>query len=233
MLRFDNVTLLQGDFVLQADFEIKTGDHVAVIGPSGAGKSTLISAVAGFLMPTQGAILWEGRDLAPLGPGQRPMSILFQDNNLFPHLTVFQNVGLGLRPDLRLSEEEKTKVYQALEQVGLQEKAQSKPAMLSGGQMARVAIARMVLRARPLMLLDEPFSALGPALKLEMLQLVSEAARASGATLLMITHDPEDARRIAQKTVLVAGGRALAPMDTQDALENPPAELAAYLGLDR
>lgn len=231
MLHFDKVTLMQGNFALQADFKIESGDHVAVIGPSGAGKSTLISAVAGFLAPTKGRILWDGQDLAPLGPGVRPMSILFQDNNLFPHLTVFQNVGLGLRPDLRLSTKEKKLVLQALEQVGLAAKADVKPSALSGGQMARVSIARMVLRARPLMLLDEPFSALGPALKSEMLQLVSDVAHETNATLLMITHDPEDARRIAEKTVLVAGGYALTPTDTHEALDNPPAELAAYLGV--
>jgi thiamine transport system ATP-binding protein len=231
MLRFENVTLVQGDFSLQADFEIATGAHVALLGPSGAGKSTLISAVAGFLLPTNGAILWEGQDLASMGPGDRPMSILFQDNNLFPHLTVFQNVALGLRPDLKLSKPQKTQVLEALEKVGLAEKADVKPAELSGGQRARVAIARMVLRARLIMLLDEPFSALGPALKREMLELVSTVARETNATLLMITHEPEDARRIAQETVLVAGGYARAPVATADALDNPPAELAAYLGV--
>lgn len=231
MLRFDDVTLTQGEFTLHADFEIPAGEQVALLGPSGAGKSTLLSAVAGFLAPTKGEVLWEGSDMAPLRPGARPMSILFQDNNLFPHLTVFQNVGLGLRPDLRLSKGEKTDINQVLEQVGLETKIDIKPSELSGGQRARVAIARMLLRARPLMLLDEPFSALGPALKNEMLELVSHVARDTGATLLMITHDPNDARRIAQKTVLVAGGQALAPLDTQEALSNPPEELASYLGV--
>lgn len=231
MLRFENVALKQGDFTLRADFEIATGAHVALLGPSGAGKSTLISAVAGFLLPVEGRVLWDGKDLAPLGPGKRPMSILFQDNNLFPHLTVFQNVALGVRPDLKLDKSQKAKVIEALGQVGLVSKAEVKPAEMSGGQRARVAIARMVLRARPIMLLDEPFSALGPALKREMLELVSSVARETNSTLLMITHEPEDARRIAQETVLVAGGRALAPVATSEALENPPEELAAYLGV--
>lgn len=231
MLYFDNVTLNQGDFSLQANFEIATGAHVALLGPSGAGKSTLLSAVAGFLRPARGKVIWQGQDLIPLSPGERPMSILFQDNNLFPHLTVFQNVALGVRPDLRLSNAQREQVIDALEQVGLVKKADVKPAEMSGGQRARVAIARMVLRARPIMLLDEPFSALGPALKKEMLELVSRVARQTNATLLMITHEPDDARRIAQETVLVAGGYALAPMPTDEALDNPPAELAAYLGV--
>lgn len=231
MLRFDDVTLEQGEFTLQANFEIPDGDQVAVIGPSGAGKSTLLSAVAGFLLPSKGKILWNNSDLATVRPGARPMSILFQDNNLFPHLTVEQNVGLGLRPDLKLSKAEQTKVREALAQVRLEGKADRLPASLSGGQLARVAISRMVLRKRPLMLLDEPFSALGPALKLEMLELVSRVATDTGATLLMITHNPEDARKIAPHTVIVAGGKALAPVDTQKALDKPPKELADYLGV--
>ncbi|WP_380054994.1 thiamine ABC transporter ATP-binding protein [Falsihalocynthiibacter sp. SS001] len=230
MLRFDNVLLEQGAFRLRADFSISEGDHVALIGPSGAGKSTLLAAVAGFLEPTEGSISWQGVDLGPLGPGDRPMNILFQDNNLFPHLTVSQNVGLGLRPDLKLSKAEIQKVNAALAQVGLDGKTERKPASLSGGQMARVAIARAVLRSRPLMLLDEPFSALGPALKREMLELVSRVAKDTGSTLLMITHEPEDARRIASKTIVIAGGKASAPVDTEEALSNPPKALAAYLG---
>lgn len=231
MLRFENISLKQGDFTLHADFEITKGAHVALLGPSGAGKSTLISAVAGFLLPSEGRVLWEGKDLATLRPGKRPMSILFQDNNLFPHLTVFQNVALGVRPDLKLDTAQKAKVVEALERVGLAAKSEVKPAEMSGGQRARVAIARMILRARPIMLLDEPFSALGPALKGEMLELVSSVAKQTNSTLLMITHEPQDALRIAQETVLVAGGRALAPVATSEALENPPDELAAYLGV--
>lgn len=231
MLRFENVALTQGDFRLSVDFDIAEGAHVALLGPSGAGKSTLLSAVAGFLMPQAGRILWQEQDLAPLSPGARPMSILFQDNNLFPHLTVFQNVGLGLGADLKLSTQDRTRVLDALERVGLRERAEAYPRALSGGQIARVAIARVLLRARPLMLLDEPFAALGPALKKEMLALVSEVATQVGATLLMISHDPEDAKSIAPQTVLVAAGRALAPQDTMPLLANPPKELAAYLGV--
>jgi thiamine transport system ATP-binding protein len=144
---------------------------------------------------------------------------------------VFQNVGLGLRADLKLSAQDKSRVLEALERVGLGDRADAYPRALSGGQIARVAIARVLLRARPLMLLDEPFAALGPALKKEMLALVSEVATQVGATLLMISHDPEDAKCIAPQTVLVAAGRAHAPQNTMELLANPPADLAAYLGV--
>lgn len=230
MLRFDGVEIVQGDFRLTADFTIRTGERVAVIGPSGAGKSTLLSVIAGFFAQSAGRILWDGRDLGPLPPGARPLSILFQDQNLFPHLTAGQNVALGLRPDLRLSGEDQARVSAALARVGLAGMEDRRPGTLSGGQQSRVALARVLLRARPLMLLDEPFSALGPALKVEMLDLVAEIAADTGATVLMVSHDPEDALRVAGQTVLVADGIAHAPRPTAALLADPPPALAAYLG---
>ncbi len=230
MLRFDGVEIVQGDFRLTADFTIRTGERVAVIGPSGAGKSTLLSVIAGFFAQSAGRILWDGRDIGPLPPGARPLSILFQDQNLFPHLTAGQNVALGLRPDLRLSGEDQARVSAALARVGLAGMEDRRPGTLSGGQQGRVALARVLLRARPLMLLDEPFSALGPALKVEMLDLVAEIAADTGATVLMVSHDPEDALRVAGQTVLVADGIAHAPRPTAALLADPPPALAAYLG---
>ncbi len=230
MLRFEGVEIVQGDFRLTADFTIGTGERVAVIGPSGAGKSTLLSVIAGFFAQSAGRILWDGRDLGPLPPGARPLSILFQDQNLFPHLTAGQNVALGLRPDLRLSGEDQARVSAALARVGLAGMEDRRPGTLSGGQQGRVALARVLLRARPLMLLDEPFSALGPALKVEMLDLVAEIAADTGATVLMVSHDPEDALRVAGQTVLVADGIAHAPRPTAALLADPPPALAAYLG---
>ncbi|MBK1635318.1 thiamine ABC transporter ATP-binding protein [Rhodovulum adriaticum] len=230
MLRFDKVTIRQGDFSLSADFTVPAGRIVALLGPSGAGKSTLIDTVAGFLAPDSGRILWQGTDITPLPPAARPVSVLFQDNNLFPHLSVAQNVGLGLRPDLRLSADQHAAVSAALHRVGLQDLERRKPAALSGGQRSRVALARMLLRARPVMLLDEPFAALGPALKADMLRLVAELADETGATVLMVTHDPGDARAIAQDTALVDGGRVAPPRDTGTLLADPPPALRAYLG---
>ena len=230
MLRLENLQIDLGNFRLSADFCVAAGATVAIIGPSGAGKSTLLNAIAGFITPASGRMSWDAQDLDGMAPGARPMSIIFQDSNLFGHLSAFQNVALGLRPSLRLNEVERRQVVAALGRVGLADFEPRKPAALSGGQQSRVALARIFVRARPLLLLDEPFSALGPALRDEMLDLVAELVAANGATILMVTHDPKDAQRIASQTILVADGRAHPPQDTRELLANPPSALADYLG---
>lgn len=230
MLKLEGAVIRQGDFSLSADLTLEQGQKYAVIGPSGAGKSTLLSAICGFTPLDQGRIIWEGRDITDAAPGDRPMTMLFQDNNLFPHLTVTQNVGLGLRPTLRLDASENHRVQEALRRVGLLEHANKKPGALSGGQQSRAALARVLVQARPLVLLDEPFAALGPALKNEMLDLVQDLVSETGAALIMVTHAPEDVRRIADQVVFVEKGRALAPQPAVALLDNPPPELQEYLG---
>ncbi|MDE9450008.1 ATP-binding cassette domain-containing protein [Aliiroseovarius sp. Z3] len=232
MLTIENARIEMGDFTLVADLQVQEGKRVAVLGPSGAGKSTLLAMIAGFQPLTSGVIKWRGA-VMPDDPADRPISMVFQDNNLFPHLTVAQNVGLGIRPDLRLTSDDKKRVEAALARVGLAGKEARKPAQLSGGQIARVALARVLLRDRPLLLLDEPFGALGPALRAEMLALVDELAAETQATLLMVSHNPEDARLLSDDVILVEGGQAHAPVPTAEIFENPPDALREYLGGDR
>ena len=230
MLTVKGLKLVQEDFSLQADMVLKPGGITAVIGPSGGGKSTFLSAIAGFLAPDHGGILWDGRDLTGLAPGDRPVSILFQDNNLFPHLSVAQNVGLALRPSLRLSTSDRARVAEVLASVGLAGLEDRKPGRLSGGQQSRAALARVLLADRPVVLLDEPFAALGPGLKQEMLALVRDRLAGPDRVVLMVTHDPRDAQLVADDVVLVADGRAAPPMATQALFGNPPPALADYLG---
>lgn len=230
MLQLDRLTYAQGDFRLTADWSAEPGARIAVMGPSGAGKSTLLSMIAGFLAPTSGRVMWQGQDLATIPAGQRPVTILFQDQNLFPHLTVAQNLGLGIRPDLRLSPDDQSRVEDALTRVGLTGLGPRRPAQLSGGQASRAALARALLRARPVLLLDEPFAALGPALRSEMLALVREVADATGALVLMVTHDPEDALALGGGTAFVADGIVHPPVPTASLLADPPPEVQDYLG---
>ena len=231
MLELDAITLEVDGFRLRADWSVAPGARVAVIGPSGAGKSTLLSLLAGFLAPVSGRLRWQGQDITDLPPGKRPMSVLFQDQNLFPHLTVAQNLGLGLSPALRLGAQDRARIEAALDQVGLAGLGGRRPAELSGGQQGRAALARALLRARPVLLLDEPFAALGPALKAEMGALVAEVAARTGALTLLVTHDPAEARRLCDLAVFVDGGVAHPPQPTAALLDDPPPALAAYLGL--
>ena len=230
MLALEGLRLRLGDFTLEADAAIAPGGIVALMGASGSGKSTLLSAIAGFLAPEAGRIAVDGRDLSGLAPGDRPVSILFQDQNLFPHLDVASNVGLGLRPDLRLSPAQVAARDAALARMGLAGLGDRLPRDLSGGQQSRAALARALLRARPWLLLDEPFAALGPGLRLEMLHLLRDTARAGGVSVLMVTHDPADARAVAERTAFVADGRLHPPMPTGPLLDDPTPALRAYLG---
>lgn len=230
MLRLEDGQIVQGDFTLTGDLSIEVGRKYAVIGPSGAGKSTLLSALCGFVPLDRGRLIWQDRDITDAAPGARPMTMLFQDNNLFPHLSVLQNVGLGVRPDLRLSSDQKAKVDAALSRVGLGDMADRKPGTISGGQQSRAALARVLVQARPLVLLDEPFAALGPALRNEMLDLVSDLVTETEAALIMVTHAPEDVRRIADEVIFVAGGVAHPPQPATALMNNPPPELRDYLG---
>lgn len=230
MLRLEGAKIAQGEFAMTADMTLAQGQKYAVIGPSGAGKSTLLAALCGFVPLAAGRLFWHDRDLTQTAPGARPMTMLFQDNNLFPHLTVTQNVGLGIRPDLRLGAQDHEKVRAALARVGLQDHADKRPGALSGGQQSRVALARVLVQARPWVLLDEPFAALGPALRNEMLDLVQDLVVETGAGLIMVTHAPDDVRRIADQVIFVAAGCAQPPQPAEALMDNPPPELRAYLG---
>ena len=225
MLQLENLELTYPGFRLTAHWSAAAGEIIALIGPSGAGKSTLLLTIAGFLNPGAGAIRWQGSDISGLPAALRPISILFQDQNLFPHLTVAQNLGLALSPKLRLDRAQSLRVEAVLDRLGLAGLGARRPADLSGGQQGRAALGRVLLQDRPILLLDEPFAALGPALKRDLLELVQGLAGETGALVLLVTHDPKDAQLFAKRTVLVADGVAAAPILTAELFSRPPAAL--------
>ena len=231
MLRLENISVAMDRGTLDADLALAPGRRVAVLGPSGAGKSTLLDVIAGFRQPEQGAVSWAGQPLADVPPERRPVSILFQDSNLFPHLDLTRNLGLALRPDGRKPDaEQRERIAGALARVGLEGMGARKPGTLSGGQQSRAALARVLLMARPVLLLDEPFAALGPGLKREMLALVREVGESLSALTVMVTHDPQDARAFAQDIVLVADGMAHPAIGTEAFFAVPPKAFTAYMG---
>ena len=230
MLTLTDVTWLYQHLPMRFTLSVRQGELIAVLGPSGAGKSTLLNLVAGFLQPANGQITIEGRDHTHTPPAARPVSMLFQENNLFTHLTVRQNIGLGMHPGLRLNAGQQQKLSDIAAQMGLGDLLERLPGELSGGQRQRVALARCLVREQPILLLDEPFSALDPALRQEMLLLVKEVCERQNLTMLMVSHSVEDALKIAHRSVVIADGRIAWDGDTEQ-LVSGKASASRLLGI--
>jgi len=199
------------------NLRLKRGEVLALSGPSGAGKSTLLDLVAGFLTGGSGVIMVDGIDITALSVDRRPVTILFQRHNLFEHLTVETNVALGLSANLRLTADDWARVHQALADVGIAALASASAARLSGGEQQRAALARSLVRAKPVLLLDEPFAALDPETRGEMLALVRRIVDARKLMVLMVTHDQNDAERIADRHMVLRNGEL-----TESTLEQTP-----------
>ncbi|MFB5744350.1 thiamine ABC transporter ATP-binding protein ThiQ [Cedecea sp. S5-13] len=230
MLTLTDVTWLYQHLPMRFSLKITAGERVAILGPSGAGKSTLLSLVAGFLQPASGSIIINGVEHTRTPPSARPVSMLFQENNLFSHLTVRQNIALGMHPGMKLNEAQKQRLLEITARVGMTEMLDRLPSQLSGGQRQRVALARCLVRQQPVLLLDEPFSALDPALRKEMLQLLDELCQEQNMTLLMVSHSIEDAARIAGRSIVVKDGRIAWDGET-DTLLSGEANASTLLGI--
>ncbi|MDR0805679.1 MAG: thiamine ABC transporter ATP-binding protein ThiQ [Enterobacteriaceae bacterium] len=222
MITLNNLRYLYPPLNMCFDLQVNAGERVAVLGSSGAGKSTLLNLIAGFIMPQSGSLLLNGADHSHTAPSQRPVSMLFQENNLFAHLSVEQNIGLGLNPGLKLTPEQQQKRLDICRRVGLIDYLHRLPSQLSGGQRQRTALARCLVRDKPILLLDEPFSALDPALRYDMLSLLEEVCDEQLLTLLMVSHNLDDAARIAPRALLVAEGNIIFDGFTKDLLAANP-----------
>ena len=231
MLQVKNLFVDLGGFRLTADFEIERGSLISIVGPSGAGKSTILNALAGFIPLTSGVIKWNGSDITKLDPGLRPLSILFQDYNLFSHLTVKDNIAIGLRPNLKLDDLETEMVNSVIEEVGLSKFKFIKPFQLSGGQRTRVSLARSIVRSKPILLLDEAFSGLGPALRSEMIKLIKDKSIKEGITLIMVSHHIKDAIELDQKVIFVNDGETMKPTNVSIFINSQDENIRDYIGV--
>lgn len=203
-LTLEDVRIRLGDQTLiDLSLSVAAGEIVTIMGPSGSGKSTLLSYLGGFLaseFEADGRILLEGKDVSHLPAEKRRIGILFQDPLLFPHMSVGENLSFGLRSPLR-GAKRRVRIEQALDNIDMAGFADRDPATLSGGQKARVALARILLSKPCALLLDEPFSKLDANLRQQMRQWVFDKARKRALPTLLVTHDEEDAR--------AAGGRVI------------------------
>jgi len=205
MLRIENLTFAHPGQTApyQFDLEVAPGEIVAISGTSGSGKSTLLDLVAGFLTPTNGEIALDDRSLLPLPPEERPVSILFQDNNLFDHLTVAQNIALGLQS----THGSEQAISDVLKRVGLEGYAPRRARSLSGGQQQRVALARTLLRDKPILLLDEPFTGLDAETASSMRDLVKDLTNAKNWHVVLVSHDEDDAVFLADRRFDLSGNQ--------------------------
>jgi thiamine transport system ATP-binding protein len=230
MITLDAVQFRYESMLMNFDLKVARGEFMGIIGPSGAGKSTLLSLIAGFETPLSGTLKIAGIDMANTPPAARAVSMIFQDNNSFAHLNVWTNVALGISPRLKLDDAQRARIDSALDRVGLTTYKLRRPTELSGGEKQRIAIARALVRDKPILLLDEPFTALGPALRREMLDLISGIQKECGLTVLMVTHQPEDVRYAVSKIAFVDAGRVTHILSNEAFFANDaPRDISAYL----
>jgi putative spermidine/putrescine transport system ATP-binding protein len=198
-----------GTFTAVDDVSLKVerGQFLTLLGPSGSGKTTILMCIAGFVEPTDGAVLLDGRDITALPPERRDFGMVFQGYALFPHMTVAENVAFPLRVRRMGAAEREAKVRAALDLVQLERFAERRPSQLSGGQQQRVALARALVFDPALLLLDEPLSALDKKLRAELQEELKALHRRVGRTFVNVTHDQEEALSLSDRVAILNHGK--------------------------
>ncbi|OCG58599.1 MULTISPECIES: thiamine ABC transporter ATP-binding protein ThiQ [unclassified Gilliamella] len=232
MIELNQINYHYDNFKMHFNIKIAAKEKVVIIGRSGAGKSTLLNLIAGFVLPNSGQILLNHQNMTRTLPGKRPVSILFQRNNLFNHLTVEQNIGLGIKPCLKLNASERQTIEDILVKVSLAGFNNRYPNQLSGGQRQRVALARCLIQHRPVLLLDEPFSALDQALRFEMLALVDQICDDFNLTLMMVSHYLDDSLNYFSRCLVVDNGNIVFNDLPTQLAQSKHNEIAKMLGFN-
>ena len=202
ILNASKCQIKNGAFSVQCDFSMEIGNHLSLFGPSGSGKSSVLLGLAGFLPIINGDLIYDDKSISKSEPKDRPFDLLFQENNLFPHLTVSRNILLGLGAKAKMDSQNSHIVNEILDLVGLYKEKNRLPENISGGQRSRTAIARSLIRKKPILLLDEPFSALDFELKNEILALLLRVSRKNNLSIILVSHDPRDVQYLGGDVVL-------------------------------
>ena len=224
---FDDVAAVD-----DVSLEIGSGEFFSLLGPSGCGKTTTLRMIAGFERPDAGRIVIGDADVTEMPPHLRPVNTVFQSYALFPHLSVEQNVGFGLRFKSVSKDEGRRRVAEALELVRLGELGQRRPHQLSGGQQQRVALARALVLSPSVLLLDEPLGALDAKLRRELQVELKSIQREIGITFLYVTHDQEEALTMSDRLAVMAAGKVEQLGAPREVYERPEtAFVADFLGV--
>lgn len=228
ILKIDDVTKSFGDTnaVDHVDLEIKAGEFVTLLGPSGCGKSTLLRMIAGFETPTSGRILMRGRDMSREPAYQREIGMVFQNLALFPHMNVYDNVAFGLRARNRTDDLDR-RVREMIGMVGLAGFEQRRTGQISGGQRQRVALARSLVTAPDVLLLDEPLSALDLKLRRQLQEELKRIQRETGITFIFVTHDQEEALSMSDRIAVMQSGKVVQCGSAVDVYHRPRTEFVA------
>ena len=233
LIEFRNVTKRFGDFVAvdSLDLKIYEREFFALLGPSGCGKTTLMRMLAGFENPTEGDVVLDGRSIVGVPPFRRPVNMMFQSYALFPHMTVAQNIGFGLKQDGMPKPDIEARVGEMLKLVKLEQFAKRKPHQLSGGQRQRVALARSLAKRPKVLLLDEPLGALDKKLREETQFELMDLQQQLGMTFLVVTHDQEEAMSVADRIAVMDKGRIIQVAPPAEIYEQPAScYVAEFIG---
>ncbi|WP_306114289.1 MULTISPECIES: ABC transporter ATP-binding protein [unclassified Roseovarius] len=223
LIQFKNVTKRFGDFVAidNQSFDIYAQEFFALLGPSGCGKTTLMRMLGGFETPTEGTILLNGQDIAPIPPNKRAVNMMFQSYALFPHLNIWENIAFGLKRDRMPKDQIDARVAEMLKLTRLEKFAKRKPHQCSGGQRQRVALARSLAKAPKLLLLDEPLGALDAKLRQDTQFELMDIQEKTGTTFVIVTHDQEEAMTVASRVAVMDHGRIIQADTPADIYEMP------------
>jgi len=209
------------------DLTIRTGEFFTLLGPSGCGKTTLLRVIAGFEQPSSGRLSINGQNVVGQAPNRRPVNTVFQNYALFPHMTVAQNIGFGLKMQGRPRAEVEATTAEMLRLVKMETMANRKPAELSGGQQQRVALARALAPRPRVLLLDEPLSALDLKLRKEMQSELKRLQVETGITFVFVTHDQEEALTMSDRIAVMNQGRILQLGSPQEIYHSPSERFVA------
>ena len=226
LLEIHNIHKIFGkqEVLRDINLDVQEGEFISILGPSGCGKTTLLRAIAGLENPTSGTIISNSEDITEVRPDKRGFSIVFQDYALFPHMTLYDNVAYGLKLRKIPTQKIRERVIDTLKLLKLEKALKKYPAQLSGGMQQRAAIARSLVLDSKLLLLDEPFSALDAVVKVDLSEELKELQKEFGITMIMVTHDQEEAFSLSDRIVLMNHGKIVAdasPIELYRIKDNP------------